>query len=71
MVVTAANDCLSSPSLATTEIPIGTAGILGLDFLALFDWDFDVRSEKAGPFLEVRKQSSLSLGRILQPLKSL
>ncbi|CAE7250437.1 unnamed protein product, partial [Symbiodinium microadriaticum] len=27
-------------------IPIGTAGILGLDFLALFDWDFDVRSEK-------------------------
>eukprot|EP00438_Fugacium_kawagutii_P024596 Skav200064 [mRNA] locus=scaffold838:72833:74284:+ [translate_table: standard] len=28
-------------------VPAGCAGILGLDFLTLFDWDFDIEGEKA------------------------
>ena len=30
------------------QVPPGTAGILGLDFLTLFDWDFDIAAQKAG-----------------------
>jgi len=28
------------------DVPTGTAGILGLDFVSLFDWDFDILNEK-------------------------
>ena len=38
-------------SIATIDqelpVPTGCAGILGLDFLTLFDWDFDIKTEKA------------------------
>ena len=38
-------------SIATIDqelpVPTGCAGILGLDFLTLFDWDFDIKGEKA------------------------
>lgn len=34
-------------SCNSAQVPPGCCGILGLDFLTLFDWDFDIKGEKA------------------------